>query len=100
MTEADVKCRVRPGLFLSEYIVSIDTCNHHGFFEFVSDRSGVRVDSPPTDEVPVEGYVRVYLVGRTGKQCRILVPASGGSDSAYVDVPEQTVVPDQLSRRA
>jgi hypothetical protein len=88
-----VRCRVRPGLFSGEYIVRLETVGVGGLEprEFVADGGGVEVAEEPRREAPVDGKLRVYVLGRENGVERILVPASPASDAAFVRVPAEMI---------
>jgi hypothetical protein len=89
-----VRCEVRRGVFDSEYIVSLPALlrGQKRNIEFVSDSSGVTIlcAQPAEDSVP--GTIEVWYLGPNGDCDRVLVPGSGGSDSAIVDVPRDAIL--------
>ena len=88
-TEGLVRCRVRPGLFSDEFIITLETVGARGREprEFVADRRGVEFSGEPRRGAPVDGKLRVYVLGRENGTERILVPASAASGAEFVRVP-------------
>jgi hypothetical protein len=90
-----VRCSVRPGLFKSEYVVSFPAILPRGQgtqnVEFVADRHGVILSEPMAENGGARGEFEVWYVDRSNGGVKILVPASGGSDDAYVTVPEEVL---------
>lgn len=87
-----IRCRVRPGVFTREYIISIDVAgNGHHAVEFVSDADGVKV--APNGSYPHEGQVRVWSFDDLGQDpMTVILPASGGSDCMKVPVHRSLVI--------
>lgn len=87
-----IRCRVRPGVFSSEFIVSITVVGHEQReIEFITDRRSVK--HPINGGQTNIGHVRVWLDDDPEKNpLRIIVPASGGSDSMAVSVPKEELV--------
>jgi hypothetical protein len=92
-TEGFVRCRVRPGLFSGEYIVTLDTVGARGLEprEFVADGCGLDAAGEPQRGAPVDGKLRVYVLGRENGVERILVPASAASGAEFVRVPVELI---------
>ena len=67
-----VHCKVRPGLFDSEYLVAVSQSSA------LVSRGNVRVGAPVTKQ-GVDGEVRVYVVEESG-------------DKALVELPGEAVV--------
>ncbi len=88
-----VRCKGRPGLFSSEYIVSFPAILPEGTqnVEFVADTHGVILSEPMTENAGARGEFEVWYVERHDGGVKVIVPASGGSDSAYVTVPEEVM---------
>lgn len=88
-----VRCRVRPGVFSGEFIVSIVVADHERHeIEFVADQRSVRRCGNGGEAGT--GQVRVWLNDNPGRNpLRIIVPASGGSDSMAVSVPQEELAP-------
>lgn len=91
LQQQTIRCKVRPGLFDDEYVVSIEAIRDRArrAIEFVSDRSGVETEAVPVEGRSVDGRVRVWLLGESGEYLHVLVPASGASDSMRVCVPRE-----------
>jgi len=92
MTESRmIRCKVQPGIFREEYIVSIQTIEGGTIkpFEFVTDARSVEVNGTPAAGRELDGRVRVWLVESFGDHLSILVPASSGSDPRVLSIPPQ-----------
>jgi hypothetical protein len=91
--EGYVRCRVRPGLFSGEFVVTLDTVGARGLEprEFVADGRGVEISGEPRRDAPAEGKLRVYVLGRENGIERILVPASPASGAEFVRVPAEMI---------
>lgn len=91
--ELKVRCKVRPGLFKSEYIVTfpVVSSGSRRQIEFVSDADGVMVTAGAAAP-PCDASVRVWKVGESNDSYVVLIPASGGSDAMKVSVPAECVL--------
>lgn len=88
-----VKCKVRPGLFKNEYIVALPVLSSGvpRAVEYVVDGRRVHPESAAgVQEQTQKGTANFELVDMTDTAFRILIPASGGSDSRVVEVPRET----------
>ncbi len=91
--ELKVRCKVRPGLFKNEFIVTFPVAAPGGqrHIEFVSDAIGVVL--PPSSAAPhCDASVRVLKLGKADDSFTVLIPASGGSDAMKVNVPAECVL--------
>lgn len=93
-----IPCRVRPGVFRDEYIVSVRVVRHADgngemdTMEFVADRRGVKIVKEPSHSQDGEGQFLVWEHSRDKERLRVIIPGSGASDSAIVTVPEDVVL--------
>jgi hypothetical protein len=88
---AELRCKVYPGMFSTEFAVVIEAFDGQNFSLF-APRDTVRVDREPTHDEPVDGWMKVQLLRRVGNVIAVWLPDTTMEGCQYFSVR-----PDQLA---
>jgi hypothetical protein len=96
---AELRCKVYPGMFSTEFAVVVEDCEGQNFSLF-APRDTVRVDREPTLDEPVDGWMKVQLVKRAGNVIAVWLPDTTMEGCQYLtvrldqlaEVPESVMV--------
>ncbi len=81
-----LRCKVRPGMFSTEFLVTIEVPGKGELTSFFVDTQLVQIDEEPARTRPVEGRVRVYARDE-GDDAIVMLPVSTIEHGLNVKVP-------------
>src|SRR5436853_2538223 len=82
---AELRCRLYPGQFSSEFAVIVESFNGRAFSLFAS-REDVESDREPTQDEPSDGWLKVKVLEPEGTNVLVLLPQSTIEDGSYLAV--------------
>jgi hypothetical protein len=82
---ADLRCKVYPGMFSSEFAVVVEAFNGRAFSLF-APREKVRVDQEPTLDEPADGWLKVQLLKQEGNLILVWLPDTTLESGQYLSV--------------
>ncbi len=85
MMRAELRCRLLPGQFSSEFAVIVESFNGRSFSLFAS-RDEVIFDQEPTQDAPTDGWLRVQVVEGRGNNVLVRLPESTVENGQYLAV--------------
>lgn len=83
--EHEIRCKVFPGQFSSEYSVEGVQASGDPFSLFVPSEK-VEVDEAPTRERPVDGWLKVGIWDLTGNRAVVKLPRESFESGRFVTV--------------
>lgn len=83
--ETWLRCTLFPGQFSSELVVVVRSFNGREFSLF-AQKIDLEYDDPPTENAPVEGWVRVNVVERDKNLCLVKLPQTTLENGQYITV--------------
>lgn len=83
--EYEIRCKVYPGQFSSEYSIEGDQSAGRSFSLFAPVHK-VEVDEPPTRDHPVDGWLKVRLWDLMGSNAVVQLPRESFESGLYVTV--------------
>jgi hypothetical protein len=89
---AELHCRLYPGQFSSEFAVVVTSFSGREFSLFTS-RDDVRSDREPSDDQPVEAWLRVKVLEGDGEHVLVQLPQSTIETGPYLAVRRDQLRP-------
>lgn len=91
MAEQWLRCKIAPGQLMGEFALSGTLFDGTEFSMFAREND-VEFEGVPSEEVPVDGWIRVSLRDRRGKLVLVQLPGQAIENGPFV-----TVNDDQLA---
>jgi hypothetical protein len=85
MMIAEIRCRLYPGQFSSEYAVVVESFSGRTYSLFAS-RDDVANDREPTLDEPTDGWLRVKVLEPEGNNVLVQLPQSTIENGSYLAV--------------
>jgi len=85
MMIAEIRCRLYPGQFSSEYAVVVESFSGRVYSLFAS-RDDVANDREPTLDEPTDGWLRVKVLEPEGNNVLVQLPQSTLENGSYLAV--------------
>ena len=85
MKTLQLRCKLFPGQFSSEFVAIVESFNGRSFSLFAS-REDVTFEQEPTQDTPTEGWLRVQVVDGRGSNILVLLPQSTVENGQYLTV--------------
>jgi len=82
---AEIRCRLYPGQFSSEYAVVVESFSGRVYSLFAS-RDDVANDREPTLDEPTDGWLRVKVLEPEGNNVLVQLPQSTLENGSYLAV--------------
>ena len=83
--------RIQRGMFENEYTITLNVHSRH--LTAVVNKESVIVSTPPTDEAPGEGFVRVRVLGVDDGSALVDLPRPAFTSTPRLKVPEEVLRP-------
>jgi hypothetical protein len=90
MRIAEIRCRLYPGQFSSEYAVVVESFSGRAYSLFAS-RDHVANDREPTLDEPTDGWLRVKVLEPEGNNVLVQLPQSTLENGSYLAVRRDQV---------
>jgi len=90
MTIAEIRCRLYPGQFSSEYAVVVESFSGRVYSLFAS-RDDVANDQEPTLDEPTDGWLRVKVLEPEGNNVLVQLPQTTLENGSYLAVRRDQV---------
>ena len=81
----ELRSRLFPGQFSSEFAVIVETFNGRSLSLFAS-RDEVMFDQEPTQDIPTDGWLSVQVLERHGSNVLVRLPQSTVENGQYLAV--------------
>jgi hypothetical protein len=82
---SELRCRLFPGQFSSEFAVVVETFNGR-FFSLFASRDEVMSDQEPTQDAPTDGWLSVQVIERRANNVLLRLPQSTVENGQYLAV--------------
>jgi hypothetical protein len=89
---AEMHCQLYPGQFSSEFAVVVASFSGKEFSLFAS-QDDVRADREPSDDEPVDGWLKVKVLERDGDHVLVQLPQSTIENGPYLAVRRDELRP-------
>jgi hypothetical protein len=89
---AEIHCQLYPGQFSSEFAVVVASFSGREFSLFAA-RDDVRSEGQPSEDQPVEGWLRVKVLEREGDHVLVQLPQSTIENGPYLAVGHDEIRP-------
>jgi hypothetical protein len=89
---AELRCKVYPGMFSSEFAVVVEAFNGR-IYSLFADRDKVRASGTPTLDEPTEGWLKVSVLEGEGDNILVQLPQTTIENGRFLSVRD-----DQLCR--
>ncbi len=87
-----LRCKLTPGMFSDEYVVSASTYSGRPFSLFAHQRV-VQSEGVPTHQHPVDGWLQVTEIGNEGPSAVVVLPSEPLEMNPRVCVPSSQLAP-------
>jgi hypothetical protein len=85
MMLAEIRCRLYPGQFSSEYAVIVESFSGRTYSLF-APQDDVTNDGEPTQDEPTDGWLRVKVLKPEGNNVLVQLPQSTIENGSYLAV--------------
>ena len=81
----DLRCKLLPGQFSSEFTAIVEAFNGRAYSLFAS-RDDATFDQEPTQDAPAEGWLRVQAIEQRGNNFLVRLPQSTVENGQFLAV--------------
>ena len=90
MAEQLLQCRIAPGQLMGEFAVS-GTLSDGTEFSMFARENDVEFEGVPSEEFPIDGWIRVSVRERQGKLVLVQLPGQALENGRFVTVNDDQV---------